>query len=52
MIGSISLTDSTTAVPIGVWISSVTVGYQKKVENYLNDHILNEIKFIITVCPE
>jgi hypothetical protein len=33
MIGSISLMDSTTAVPTGDWISRVTVGYRKKVEN-------------------
>lgn len=48
MIGSISLTDSTTAVPTGVWISRVTVGYQKKVET-ISMNRLNEIKFIITV---
>lgn len=44
MIGSISLIDSTTAVSTGVWISRVTVGYQKKAENYFNGNILNEIK--------
>lgn len=49
IIGSISLTDSTTSVPTGVWICRVNVGYHKKAENYLNDNILNKIKSIITV---